>query len=152
MATVLGVSLGTTTVGVAVLQDGELANWATHSFRETWSKKKAEIIASRIERYIYQYGASAVVIKLPPKSHHPETVQSVLDEVTKACERHGCGIKTCTKKDLKLFVGARNTAHMMRIVIEHFPALVPTYESAMRQKNQYHEKAFQAILASCFHQ
>lgn len=146
---ILGISLGTTTAGVAVLHDKELIQSQTHSFREVWSEKKADKIVSKFHYYIQQYRIEIVVIKVPPKSHHPPPVVLLLKKLVELCTYKGCMVQTCTKQDLKKRIpGAKNNNDIMFFATTQYPIITPEYTQALAAKNQYHKKLFEAVVAA----
>lgn len=146
---ILGISLGTTTAGIAILNEQELVAHNTHSFRAVWSEHKAEAIVSRLLEYILRYRVQIVVIKLPPETHQPITVTYLFHQLVEKCTYHGCMVQTCTKAQLKQSLpDVRNTVELMRYVTQHYPVLVPQYEQSLKHKNQYHKKIFEAVIAA----
>jgi RNase H-fold protein (predicted Holliday junction resolvase) len=142
----LGISLGTTTAGIAILSGRELIHWRTHSFRAVWSDTKADVIAKRLYEYIDRYHVQVVVIKLPPASHQSCPVRQLLGKVHDMCKTHGCVVQTITRKDIRIAIpDIRNNTALMRYVIAHYPPVVPHYEQALKRKNHYHKKLFEAI-------
>jgi RNase H-fold protein (predicted Holliday junction resolvase) len=145
----LGISLGTTSSGIAIINGKELILENIHSFRAPWTAQKADYIVKRLLKYLVHYHIQLVVIKLPPRSHQPETVRALIAKLTEQCSYHGCIVKTCTKSELKRhIIGARNTADMMRFVASQYPSLTQKHEQAQKHKNQYHTKVFEAVLAA----
>jgi len=146
---ILGISLGTTTVGIAVMNENELVTYNTHSFRAIWSECKAEAIIARLLEYIIRYRVQVVAIKLPPETHQPVTVTHLFHQLREQCTYHGCMVQTCTKAQLKRSLpGVSNTSDLMRYVAQHHPALVPQYEQSLKRKNQYHKRIFEAVIAA----
>jgi len=146
---ILGVSLGTTTVGIALVGDNRLLHAQTHSFRDPWSDQKADAIVAKLAKHIWRYHVRFVVIKLPPKSHQPSTIIALIRKLTILCEYHGCMVSTCTKEELKRHIPhARNHHDLMRFAIEQYPVVIPEFTRATKQKNRYHHKLFEAIVAA----
>jgi RNase H-fold protein (predicted Holliday junction resolvase) len=131
---VLGISLGTTTTGIAVLNDGELIYWHTHSFRDKWSPDKAALITSRYGNYVSQYKPKKVVVKIPPVYHHSGAIKQLLEKIKELFSYH--------------IPEVANHNQLMAYAIEHYPILLPEYEQAMAGKNNYHAKLFDAVIAA----
>ena len=145
----LGISLGTTSSGIAIINGKELILENVHSFRAPWTDKKAGYIVARLTKYLVHYHIQQVVVKLPPQSHQPESVRALIAKLTEQCSYHGCVVKTYTKSELKNHIAdAKNTTDMIRFIINQYPSLVPKYEQAQKHKNQYHTKVFEAVLAA----
>ena len=96
-AGILGISLGTTTIGVAYIHERELQDFNTHSFRATWSDNKADAIVNRIGTYFNRYDITLVLIKVPPKAHQPESIGILLKKVLSYISYKGCMVEVCTK-------------------------------------------------------
>lgn len=146
---ILGVSLGTTTAGVALIEDKRLIHAQTHSFRALWSDQKADAIVEKLARHMWRYHVQTVVVKVPPESHRPPTMLELIKKVIAMCEYKGCIVSTCTKEDLKGHIPtARNHNDLMQFAIEHYPIVTPEFIRATQQKNRYHHKLFEAIVAA----
>ncbi len=146
---VLGISLGTSTTGIAVLDGGELISWQTHSFRDTWSDDKAALIAARYEQYIIRYRPQLVMVKIPPVYHHSDALKLLLTKVKALFEYHGCIVEYKTKEEVKtLLPEVNNHRQLMKHAIELYPILLPEYTQALASKNQYHSKLFDAVIVA----
>jgi hypothetical protein len=146
---ILGISLGTTTIGIAVINERELAESNIHSFRAIWSDKKASTIISRIASYLHTYSVHFVVVKLPPHTHQPPTILQLMAMLTELCNLHGCMVSVCTKEDLKQHIpGAKNHSDIMHFVVEHYPITTMDFKNAKKRKNNYHNKLFDAVAAA----
>lgn len=146
---ILGISLGTTTIGVAYLSDRELHAYYTHSFREPWSDQKADTIIKRIGSYFTRYHVSIVMVKVPPHTHQPATIDELLQKLSNFVAIKGCMMDVCTKQDLKNHIpGAKNHDDVMKFVVNTYPITTTEYARALKRKNQYHKKVFEAIVAA----
>jgi RNase H-fold protein (predicted Holliday junction resolvase) len=144
---VLGISLGTTTSGVAVISGGQLICWHIHSFRDRWSADKATAIAARYERYVTQYRPRIIVVKIPPLYHHTESIKQLLKKLAVLFQYHGCMVEYTTKEAVKADI-IKNNKELMKHATELYPILRPEYESALAGKNRYHAKLFDAVMAA----
>lgn len=146
---VLGISLGTTTSGVAVISGGELIHWHIHSFRDRWSAAKAAAIATRFERYVVQHNPRIIVIKIPPPHHHSTAIKQLLKKVATVLQYQGCMVEYKTKEEVKSVEMKINNHHqLMNYALERYPILLPEYEKAVAGKNHYHAKLFDAVMAA----
>ena len=146
---VLGISLGTTTIGIAYMHDWELRDFNTHSFRAQWSEDKADHVIKRIGTYFTTYHISIVVIKVPPKTHQPASIDLLLKKLMAFIAIKGCMMDVCTKQDLKQHLpGAKNHRDLMDFVVKTYPITTTEYSAALERKNQYHKKVFEAIVAA----
>lgn len=65
METVLGISLGTRLLGLAIISDGELLKWQTYYFPQKWNSRKRENILKVIDKWIVKYKVYSVGVKIP---------------------------------------------------------------------------------------
>ncbi|TWI96818.1 hypothetical protein JN11_03931 [Mucilaginibacter frigoritolerans] len=145
---ILGISLGTTTTGVAILSGGELVFWHTHSFRDRWTDDKAALIASRYERYIHQYRPRLIMVKIPPEHHHSSAIKQLLLKIKSLFAYHGCMVEYTVKEEVKAAIQVNNHHQLMKYVTEVYPILLPEYDKAVAGKNKYHTKLFDAVMAA----
>jgi hypothetical protein len=147
---ILGISLGTTTTGVAVLSDGELIFWHTHSFRDKWSDDKAALIASCYEEYVTQYEPTIVMVKVPPVYHHSTALKQLLEKLKSLFTYHCCMVEYKTKEEVKAAIipVINNHDELMRHTSELYPILQPEYAQAVAGKNNYHAKLFDAVMVA----
>ena len=86
--TILGISLGTCRLGLAVSTKNELIHWQIKGFDETYSKKKAKKIWRAIEQTIMRYDIKAIGMKLPPKYSRTDGIRHCMKYITeKALEK-----------------------------------------------------------------
>lgn len=62
-SSILGISLGTRIVGVAVLCDNELLEWRIHTFKGVWSEKKSDEILKTVFDIISMHNIKKVALK-----------------------------------------------------------------------------------------
>lgn len=147
--TILGVSLGTRSSGVAVINHRELLHWQTHSFPEIWSKEKAETILSRIVPHITRHKVETVVIKIPPVTHQTDALMAILKRLLSSIQYHGCMVQVTTKREIKALVPeVTNKGTLLRYVTDLYPSVVPEAEQESNRKEPYHLRMFEAILTA----
>jgi len=144
---VLGISLGTTTTGIAVMEEGKLIASKTHSFRYTWSARKADQITSCYQRYLKQFEPSFACIKIPALTHHTDAIKELLKKVAALFAYHGCMVEYKTKEEVKTqYPLLQNQYKLMKYVTQQYPTLLPEFTTATSRKNQYHAKLFDAVM------
>jgi RNase H-fold protein (predicted Holliday junction resolvase) len=146
---ILAISLGTRETGVAVLRHGQLEHWQTHSFHGGWSDDKEKSILERCDRYIIEYRVEHVVIKIPPITHHTDTLLTLLKKLSDLVKYRGCMVACNTKADIKRMVPeVTNTETLMSYVTMRYPILLPEQHQELASRQPYHIKMFEAVLAA----
>ncbi|MBB5397194.1 hypothetical protein [Mucilaginibacter sp. AK015] len=149
---ILGISLGTRTSGIAILDSGKLIAWNTLSFRHRWSEKKAHKIVSRYDLYLRNHRVTAVVLKIPPLTHHTEALLTLLKKLQELFTYHGCMVEYKTKAEVKAAIPeVRNTRQLIEYTTDLYHCLIPEQVHELRSKNKYHHKMFEAVLVAHLH-
>ena len=146
---ILGISIGTRSSGIAILDNGSLMAWNTLSFKDAWSEKKAERIVAKYEAYLRGHGVTMVVLKIPPFSHQTAAVLTLIKKIQGIVVYHGCMVEYKTKQDIKLAVPeVRNTHAIMEHATTLYPALAESLAREKASRNQYHSRMFEAVMVA----
>ncbi len=149
MTAILGISLGTRSVGLAVISHGALIHWHTHSFPGAWSEQKGSTIIERCDAIISQFRIKRVLVKVPPWHHHNPAISTLLRALLKTFQCYGCMVDYKTKEELKRFVPeVQNRDSLLKYVVNRYPALEPEYEREAPLRRPYHTKMFEAVLGA----
>ena len=149
---VLGISLGTRAVGIAVIYDGELRDWYVKSFKGKWSEEKKELILDAIDRMLERYDIEMFAIKVPSLIERHTTVLELHRDINFLAQQKGIITNTVTIDDLKSFCGktVTNKNGMQVAALAMFPELQHEYSRASKGLNGYYVKLFEAVLAAVY--
>jgi len=76
--TIIGISIGSRTIGLAMITKDELCDWQLLSFKTKWSQEKKEEILEKLLSYMTASKAAQVVIKVPSYVYiSPSTIDIV---------------------------------------------------------------------------
>jgi RNase H-fold protein (predicted Holliday junction resolvase) len=146
---ILGISIGTRSSGIAILDNGRLVAWNTLSFRNVWSEKKADRIVAKYDAYLRKHKVRGVVLKIPPFTHHTEAVLSLIKKVQEMVVYHGCMVEYTTKAEIKAAMPeVKNTQALMHTATMLYPVLIPEHQQELQNKNSYHDKMFEAVIVA----
>jgi hypothetical protein len=146
---ILGISIGTKSSGIAILDNGKLVAWNTLSFRNVWSERKAERIVSKYDAYLKKHRVKAVVLKIPPFTHHTEAILTLIKKVQALVVYHGCMVQYSIKAELKQALPeVRNTKDLISHTATLYPVLVPEQIQELANRNSYHTKMFEAVIVA----
>ena len=147
---ILGLSLGTSHIGVAVISNDRLIHWQVRKFKGPWNPTRPEQLLEFIMGIVGKYEVREIAVKLPTKAHFSKRlIHIVADLGMYAAFSHLC-IQSYRIHDLKQSLGERslNKRHLMKIACERFPVLERTYQKELANKKPYHVKMFEAIIAA----
>ena len=146
---ILGISIGTRSSGIAILDNGKLMAWNTLSFRNVWSEKKADRIVAKYDAYLRKHKVTGVILKIPPFSHHTEAVLSLIKKVQEMVVYHGCMVEYTTKAEIKEAIPqVRNTKQLISHAATLYPVLGPECNQELSNRNSYHTKMFEAVIVA----
>ncbi len=147
---ILGISLGTRTIGMAMIVNGTLVDWYTKSFKQQWSDEKKELILETIDRMLEWYGIDSFAIKVPNLLEQHPTVSELYREINFLAQQKGIITEAYTIDSLKEFCGidVYNKETLRKKVVSWYPELQFEFDSDSEKKNGYHTKLFEAVLAA----
>ena len=142
---VLGISLGTRSVGMAVLKDGELLDWKVQCFKGPWSRAKCSLITGRVAKLISYYEASAIALKIPQEAKPSGQVRQLYREIEKLTKKKGLLLHAYSLSDLKELLECATKEALIQAMAARFPELMHTYHKAQKCRSSYHTKTFEAV-------
>jgi hypothetical protein len=151
MQNILGISLKTKHLGLAVLYDGELADFRVRTFYGAWTVEKRGDMLRTIRKTVDRYGIAAIVLKAPQSFHCSNSILDILRDIERLAEQSGiklsiCTIDTLTKRYSGNGRGTRRT--LIEAIVAKYPdsrQLARLYEKERNNRNAYHVKIFEAI-------
>lgn len=146
MTTILGISLGTRCMGIALLRNDYLTDYRTKTFKETWSPIKLKRILRTLERIIIHEGVTELALKLP----HPKRSSLLLTELQKGirglAESNEIGIQTFYIEDIKsLYQNQPNKMALAEYVCQKHPHLCTELRKEQEKSTGYYLKMFEAV-------
>jgi Holliday junction resolvasome RuvABC endonuclease subunit len=144
---VLGISLGTRKVGLAIVNRRRLPFCASKTFQELWSQKKLQKITTLIERYINTYQISFIAIKIPTLAVPAPALTELQTAIEQLATEKGIAVHIYTIADIKKAHGLKirtNKKEFMQQTVERFPALKDRYEREIKNKISHYNKLFEA--------
>jgi hypothetical protein len=145
---VLGISLGTRKMGLAVLDCSSIFDCCVKSFPGRWSTGKKRAILKVLADYIEIYRITQVSIKLPKLSVEAPTIAELIDEVERLAQAKNINFDKCNLTELKAGVGLNRQANkqeLMSAVLEKHSELRQEFGRALKSKVRHYEKLFEAV-------
>jgi len=148
---VLGVSIGTQKIGLAVIKENRLLVKKVSTFNSKWNNKKLSNIIRAIDRTRWRNGVTAVSIKVPPSSHYTAGLKALIREIKRYYTDKNIPFHVCTIKELKshgINEQRRNKRQLVHDMAEQYPDLRPKAEKELNSRIAYYTKMFEAIAAA----
>ncbi len=151
MQNIIGISLGTRLLGIAIVYDGTLYDFRVRTFYGSWNETKRSKIIAAIRKAIEQYAITALVIKIPRPKHRSLRIQELQDDIRQLSEQLGIKLTICTINCLRDRYNG-NTRPNKRVLVESIISKYPQHRQLaklnVREHNSrraYHIKIFEAI-------
>ena len=146
--TLLGISPGTTVMGLAVMRRGELIEWKVKSFREGWSNGKRDSIVSTVDKLCKYYNVDIISLKkIDPLKSSPQ-LDRLVEAIQRMAKQRRIKMQHYSLSDLdygNLPKKRRDKIAMKERIADKHPELRAEYLRARNSKNEYHTKMFEAI-------
>lgn len=149
MALVLGISLGTRHIGIAVVNNGELIDWQVCNFPQKWSAQKLKYILQAFEKHINRNKVQAVAVKIPDVLPVSVGFMQLVGGLNVLLERKRIQTQYCTLSELKQHFCPNvkaNKARLADCILEKYPDL-HHYKHSSRNIF-YYSRVFEALAAA----
>jgi hypothetical protein len=146
----LGISLGTSLIGIAVIRDDRLLHWQVRKFKGAWSPKRSGQILTFIAQFVRRHEIRAIAVKVPTRGYLSHGLIDLATELGMYASVANLDMRALRIHDLKQFFAKKslNRKEMMHSICERFPFLERTYQKELANRKAYHVKMFEAILAA----
>ena len=148
----LGISIGTRTIGFAVLYNNELLDWRIKTFPGKWTEKKQERILRMFERLLSdRYRITSITLKAPIPALCSENIMRLVKAIQKLAKSKQIHISYCTVQELKRrymeTVTRTNKEVFISALMQKYPELTG-YDRYRAKRQVYYTKLFEAIVCA----
>jgi len=120
--TIIGISIGTRFVGLAVIQNGTLIDFGVKTFLEAWSPEKLSRILRVLETYIENYNITHIVIKRTHVSLASIGLTQLFKGITSLAENLNIPYQPFTVDELKYYCNGASTKYaLMQYIFQKYP-------------------------------
>lgn len=148
----IGISIGTTKIGIAVLERNIIIEWKIKTFNKAWSQEKLEsIISYIIDHYIIVHSIKRIGVKIPALHSHTCAITQILQGIEYVAKEKGIILHMYTLSDIKIYWnGQQKTTRdqLIKTILGKHPKFQKAYNRIMKTKNFHFEKLFEAIGAA----
>lgn len=156
MVSVLGISPGTRSMGLAVFSGGTLVYWQVKSFKGVWSERKLYSILKVVTAVLDKYCVSMVVCKMVHPSYQSDILEELVNNIQRVCVQKGVRFSACYLEDIMGVVlpsGQKaSKAILADMVALKYPDVALEFSKERVNKHPYYIKLFEAIAAWEFQQ
>lgn len=141
----IGISLGTRIIGIAIWKHGTLEDWGTKIFTGPWSARKMVHILNILETYIKNYNVSCITIKRPDSPQTSEGLEELINGIKALATRLKLAFRQYSLKDLKNYCnGAKTKEDILSYILCHYPQVGMNMHVTKMNFN-YHMRCIEAV-------
>lgn len=145
---IIGISLGTRTMGVAIMRNRHLLDWQIKTFKGVMNQQKLYMISGAILKLIKDYDAKEITIKMPHKADTHKNITTLNRHLTNILTAHNIAMHYYTLEDIKAALGVGNKQELLTWATNgKYKELRFVYAKEQTSKNSYHIKLFEAVAA-----
>jgi len=147
---VLGLSLGTMRLGIAVVERHSIFECKMKSFiRDTWSDKKLQAILEMVDKYIIGHKVKHIALKIPPPYSHTSAITQLIAGITFLAKSKNVILHLFTVQSLKQGWQINKKDHLdkkqlKKVILEKYN-LTHIYKKDIKTKTSHYEKIFEAV-------
>ena len=146
--TILGISPGTHTTGLALIKNNDLFEWRVKVFNEIWTEVKLERILLVIEALINKNRVEIIVLKEVDKSRSSNALKQLEFAIKTLAKDKNIPLCTYSIDDIKREC-SKGSKSDKGVIVEYVlckhPELNREYHKELGNKNPYYIKVFEAI-------
>ena len=143
--TILGISIGATTYGIALLKNHTLEDWQLKTVHGRWSTLKLRTILSAIERYCTENGVTVIALKSPDTVRSSRDINVLVKGVVKLAEKKQILFYQYTISELKEYCEEDNKEGLIRYVALQYPEMYAVLNRQKQIRSSYYYKMFEAV-------
>ena len=148
---ILGISLGSRLLGMAVLYDSELCDYRVRTFCGPWTDQKRREMIAAIRKTVQRYGITTFSVKTPGPSHCSPSIRALMSDIQALSVADGINLSVCTIAGLKSRQNGLTRANKMVLMEDivrkygHHRVLAELLSRERKNHSAYHVKLFEAI-------
>lgn len=144
---ILGISLNTRIVGMAILENTTLVEYQVKLFKEGWSAEKLERIIACIHRFANEYAVKNLACLTPFAHHQTPEIKQVIDQLKCSCKQKRFPIRFYTPQEICSLCEASRAKKraLMQALCLLYPELTLAEKRERRNRKRYYIKLFEAV-------
>ncbi len=148
---IIGLSLGSRNVGVAVLKNGELRECRVKLIRASTPAERLTKLRNILTKLITHYKPARLALKSIHPSRSSQLLRQAVNEVTRVTSDNKLALRSYSLVDLKDEAGQTRKANKKLLAractVEH-PILTQAFSHPSAFRLDYHMRAFEALAAA----
>ncbi len=149
---ILGLSLNTRLLGLAVISGNRLVDYHIQLRKESWTPRKRELILTSLQPWFQRYNINNVALSITYEKQTSSQTKELLDSLKSYfCEKKICLTSYPPKTFYTLCKEAKTKKEIMKTLAGLYPELSFHYRKEVGNKNKYYIKLFEAVGVAVIH-
>lgn len=147
--TILGISLGTRTIGLAIIRNRQLNDCRVKTFPDKWSEKKQRKIVDFLSSELHRSHVGVLAIKLPHPIRGSRWLSGLLTEIQSIATSLHIEVHIYYIENIKLLCNEiGNKKELGDYIVHLYPEVWNEHEKHQNDKHGYYTKLFEAIASA----
>lgn len=152
--TVLGLSINTRMLGLAIVCGNLLVDYHISLRKEPWTLIKRDLILTRLQPWCTSYSINSIALSIPYENQSSIPIKELLESIKVYFNNQKITLCSYPPQTLHVFCEETQTKtkkEAMRKLTELYPELTTYYNKEQRNKNKYYVKLFEAVAVATVH-
>jgi hypothetical protein len=141
----VGISPGTRSTGIVVLNNGVLVDWKLFTMNEAWSDVKLRKLCVAIEHVIEKYSVTAIALKLGRTSKRSLGINQAVLAIIAIAQERKLELYTYTVDDLKEEYEVSTMWALAQYFVHFYPDFAEPLKMIQGKQNRFRIKLFEAL-------
>lgn len=149
---ILGLSVNTRMLGLAVIKGNLLVDYHIKLRKEPWTPRKRELILTSLQPWFAFYTITNVALSIPYEKQTSSQTKDLLESLKRYFIEQKIHLSTYPAKTLyALCKETKAKKEIMKTLALEYPELSFHYRKEMTNKNKYYVKLFEAVGVAMLH-
>ena len=151
---ILGLSMNTRMLGLAIISGNHLMDYHIQLRKETWTLRKKELIVASLVPWCESYSIKNIALSTSYEKQTSTQTKELFESLKSHCSKKKINIFSYHAKTLHQFCEEAKTKakkEIMKMLALKYPELSYYYQKEMRNKNKYYIKLFEAVGVATIH-
>lgn len=149
---ILGLSVNTRMLGLAVIKGNLLVDYHIKLRKEPWTLHKREVILTSLQPWFACYTITNVALSTPYEKQISSQTKELIESLKSHFSEKEINLYSYPPKTLYTFCKeAKTKKGIMKALAGQYPELTYHYRKEMQNKNKYYVKLFEAVGVATMH-
>ena len=152
---ILGISANTRFIGLAIIKDSSLIDYAVKLNKEKWSETKGQKIITSLQTWYEHINIHNIILSKPYAHHQTKQMESLYKKIFQTLKKKNVEVRSYSVSEVlrgwKIKGKKKKTTLFEKIALQ-YPELHEIVEKDQLNTSVYYSKLFEAIAVATYYQ